>query len=88
MKPLRFVLAALLCAAPLSAVHAESSGDYVPETDPLVVRTLEQWQDWKFGFMRHWGPYSPWGVVESWAICSEDGAWGKRPEGEACVDDV
>ncbi len=20
----------------------------------------------------HWGPYSQWGVVESWSICSED----------------
>ena len=88
MKPLRFVLASLLCAAPLSAVHAESSGDYVPETDPLVVRKLEQWQDWKFGFMMHWGPYSQWGVVESWSICSEDVEWCKRPEGEAYVDYV
>ena len=88
MKPLRFVLAALLCAAPLSAVHAEDHGDYVPETDPLVVRKLEQWQDWKFGFMMHWGPYSQWGVVESWSICSEDVEWCKRPEGEPYVDYV
>lgn len=89
MKSLRLVMAALLCAAPLSATHAaESHGDYVPETDPLVVRKLEQWQDWKFGFMMHWGPYSQWGVVESWSICSEDVEWCKRPEGEAYVDYV
>ena len=88
MKPLRLVLAALLCAAPLSAVHAEDHGDYVPETDPMVVRKLEQWQDWKFGFMMHWGPYSQWGVVESWSICSEDVEWCKRPEGEPYVDYV
>ncbi|WP_255516260.1 alpha-L-fucosidase [Luteimonas suaedae] len=87
--PLRLVLAALLCAAPLSVTHAaESSGDYVPETDPLVLQKLEQWQDWKFGFMMHWGPYSQWGVVESWSICSEDVDWCKRPEGEAYVDYV
>ncbi|MEJ1098265.1 MULTISPECIES: alpha-L-fucosidase [unclassified Pseudoxanthomonas] len=88
MKPLRLLLAALLCAAPFSAAHADSPGDYVPETDPLVVRKLEQWQDWKFGFMMHWGPYSQWGVVESWSICSEDVEWCKRPEGEAYVDYV
>jgi alpha-L-fucosidase len=90
MKPLRqLLLATLLCAAPLSATYAaESHGDYVPETDQLVVRKLEQWQDWKFGFMMHWGPYSQWGVVESWSICSEDVEWCKRPEGEAYVDYV
>ena len=90
MKPLRqLLLATLLCAAPLSATYAaESQGDYVPETDQLVVRKLEQWQDWKFGFMMHWGPYSQWGVVESWSICSEDVEWCKRPEGEAYVDYV
>jgi alpha-L-fucosidase len=38
--------------------------------------------------MMHWGPYSQWGVVESWSICSEDVEWCKRPEGEAYVDYV
>lgn len=58
---------------------AEKSSPYVPVTDPLVVRKLDGWQDWKFGFMMHWGAYSQWGVVESWSICSED--WCKRPAG-------
>jgi len=48
------------------------------ETDPLVLKNLEEWQDLKFGFMMHWGPYSQWGVVESWSICSEDVPWCRR----------
>ena len=37
---------------------------YVPPEDPLVEKNLEEWQNLKFGFMMHWGPYSQWGVVE------------------------
>ena len=77
----------LLAAAPLAA-QEHGPGDYVPETDPAVVRKLEQWQDWKFGFMMHWGPYSQWGVVESWSICSEDVDWCRRPDGIGYVDYV
>ncbi|NIM18320.1 MAG: alpha-L-fucosidase [Candidatus Aminicenantes bacterium] len=40
--------------------------------DPLVRKKLEIWQDLKFGFMMHWGLYSQLGIVESWALCSED----------------
>ncbi len=42
-----------------------------PETDPVIVNRVSQWQDLKFGFMMHWGIYSQWGVVESWSICNE-----------------
>lgn len=45
---------------------------YFPPEDPLVVEKLEQWQDLKFGLLMHWGPYSQWGIVESWSICPED----------------
>ncbi len=65
---------------------SEVSDPYVPVTDPLVVRKLDKWQDWKFGFMIHWGTYSQWGVVESWSICSEDEPWCKRPAGISYVD--
>ena len=41
------------------------------ETDPVILRRLDEWQDLKFGFMAHWGIYAQWGVVESWSICSE-----------------
>lgn len=48
------------------------------ETDPLVLEKLVWFQDAKFGLMMHWGPYSQWGVVESWSLCSEDEPWCKR----------
>jgi alpha-L-fucosidase len=55
---------------------------YVPETDPLVLEKLEQWQDMKFGLLMHWGAYSQWGIVESWSICPEDYGWCDRRKGE------
>lgn len=58
-------------------VHAYDQ-KYYPETDPLVLEKLEQWQDLKFGLLMHWGPYSQWGIVESWSICSEDEPWCQR----------
>ncbi|MBP3983515.1 alpha-L-fucosidase [Pseudoxanthomonas helianthi] len=73
------LLLALFAATPALAQHEEEH-PYVPETDPLVVRKLDRWQDWKFGFMMHWGPYSQWGVVESWSICSEDVDWCGPPK--------
>lgn len=51
---------------------AQEAVPYMPPSDPLVARKLEQWQDLKFGFMMHWGLYSQLGIVESWALCSED----------------
>ncbi|MEN8230408.1 MAG: alpha-L-fucosidase [Bacteroidota bacterium] len=51
---------------------------YVPETDPLVMQQLEKWQELKFGLLMHWGPYSQWGIVESWSICAEDEGWCRR----------
>ena len=58
---------------------------YVPETNPLVLKKLDQWQDLKFGLLMHWGAYSQWGIVESWSICSEDEPWCRRrnPDYEA-----
>ena len=53
---------------------------YVPETDPLVLEKLDQWQDLKFGLLMHWGPYSQWGIVESWSICAEDEGWCRRKD--------
>ena len=59
-----------------TAQHGEQK--YYPESDPLVLEKLEQWQDMKFGLLMHWGAYSQWGIVESWSICSEDVGWTKR----------
>ncbi len=47
------------------------SAEMQPENNPIIVERLAEWQDLKFGFMVHWGPYSQWGVVESWSICNE-----------------
>ena len=62
----------------LSLQFAQDMRSEEKETDPLVLQNLEEWQDLKFGFMMHWGPYSQWGVVESWSICSEDVPWCQR----------
>ena len=29
-------------------------------------------KDLKLGLLMHWGPYSQWGIVESWSLCAED----------------
>lgn len=66
----------------LNVYSQHESQNYVPETDPLVLEKLEQWQDFKFGLLMHWGAYSQWGIVESWSICPEDYGWCKRTKGE------
>ena len=74
----RFYLT-LLMAAIMSGLAAQEHDErYVPETDPLVLQKLEEWQDLKFGLLMHWGPYSQWGIVESWSICAEDVDWCRR----------
>jgi alpha-L-fucosidase len=63
----------------ISVVQAqEYLQKYFPEKDPLALKQLEKWQDIKFGLLMHWGPYSQWGIVESWSICSEDEDWERR----------
>ena len=71
-----FLLPLLL--GPGSASPQEGPWGYVEETDPLVREKLERWQDLKLGLLMHWGPYSQWGVVESWSLCSEDEDWCRR----------
>ena len=46
---------------------------------PEVLQKITEWQELKFGLFMHWGPYSQWGVVESWTLCPEDWPWNKRP---------
>jgi alpha-L-fucosidase len=76
MKRALFVVIGILFFLSLSAQH--DTQKYIPETDPLVLKKLEQWQDMKFGLLMHWGPYSQWGIVESWSICPEDYDWCQR----------
>ena len=69
----------------VTAFSQETANSYTPETDSLVLKKIEQWQDLKFGLLMHWGAYSQWGIVESWSICSEDEDWCRRknPDYEA-----
>jgi len=83
----RILFFILFVAAP-ALYAAEDASGYVAETDPLVQKKLSQWSDWKFGFLMHWGPYSQWGVVESWSLCAEDVPWCQRPAGISYVDYV
>ena len=84
MKPVLVALAMLLaCGGAASAQHDDER--YVPETDSLVLAKLAQWQDIKFGLLMHWGPYSQWGVVESWTLCSEDEPWCRRTMDDYCA---
>jgi len=61
-----------------TGVFAQEEQTFVKETDAAVVKKLDWWQDVKFGLLMHWGPYSQWGVVESWSICPEDEGWCAR----------
>ncbi|MGV8136613.1 MAG: alpha-L-fucosidase [Mangrovibacterium sp.] len=56
-----------------AAQHEEQT--YIPDPDPVIRERIGQWQDIKFGLLMHWGPYSQWGIVESWSICPEDEGW-------------
>jgi alpha-L-fucosidase len=77
MKTLLLGAAVLLAwAGPALAQHEDER--YVADRDPLVAASLAHWQDLKFGLLMHWGPYSQWGIVESWSICAEDEGWCKR----------
>ncbi len=67
----------------LSLMSRDAAGrvcrtDPLQEEDRLVSQRLEWFQDQKLGLMMHWGPYSQWGIVESWSLCSEDEPWCTR----------
>jgi len=68
----------IILGFPLFFYSQEYLQEYYPEKDPAVLQNLEKWQDIKFGLLMHWGPYSQWGIVESWSICSEDEDWCRR----------
>lgn len=71
------------CLAQEDNIHQQST-TYVAPTDPLVKEKLEEWQDQKFGIIIHWGIYAVPGMIESWALCSED--WIERPAGMSYTD--
>ncbi len=68
-------LALLVLLIQVSAFSIAQEQAYFPDPNPAIRQRLEEWQDLKFGLLMHWGPYSQWGVVESWSICPEDVGW-------------
>jgi alpha-L-fucosidase len=75
---LYFILVLLLLSGTTKAqeqVHPQST-KYEWPTDPAVKEKLETWRDQKFGMIIHWGLYAVPGMIESWALCSED--WVSR----------
>jgi len=86
MKPGTIALLSLLFwvfgSPPPLPLHAQEGSPnletYVPPSDPLVQQKLEEWQDRKFGLLMHWGLYAQLGIVESWALCSEDQSFQDR----------
>lgn len=71
-----FLALLLLCIHVVAQQGQQSSQQYQWPTDQLVRQKLDQWQDLKFGMIIHWGLYAVPGIVESWALCSED--WVER----------
>ncbi len=64
-------------------VHPQSTTYQWPD-DTLVKSKLERWQDLKFGMIIHWGLYAVPGIIESWALSSED--WIERDSTVAYPD--
>lgn len=81
MKCLLILTGLLIIGNPVFPQAIYEDERYVPETDPLVLKKLEEWQDFKFGLLMHWGAYSQWGIVESWSICPEEYGWCERRKG-------
>ncbi len=71
----RYVLLPLLALSALEVYAQPEERAYVQDPNPVIQRRIDQWQDLKFGLLMHWGPYSQWGIVESWSICPEDESW-------------
>lgn len=68
-----FILFFILSVLKVQAQHEGQT--YFPDPNPQIQERIDQWQDIKFGLLMHWGPYSQWGIVESWSICPEDEDW-------------
>jgi alpha-L-fucosidase len=84
MRKYAFLLSFLLISiAQISGQAIYEDERYVPETDPLVLEKLAEWQNIKFGLLMHWGAYSQWGIVESWSLCPEDYGWCQRKKGNS-----
>lgn len=85
-NPILYLLVFCLTTGFLSGQAVYEDERYVPETDPLVLSKLEEWQNLKFGLLMHWGTYSQWGIVESWSLCPEEYGWCERKKGSNPAD--
>ncbi len=74
----RVLIGCLACLLLGAACLAQPEAATDKETDPLVLKKLEWFQDMKFGLLMHWGTYSQWQIVESWSLCPEDENWCER----------
>lgn len=72
----RFVIVVMVLVGvgkTMFAQHAHpKSAQYQWPTDSLVSQKLDHWRDQKFGMIIHWGLYAQAGIIESWALCSEE----------------
>ena len=64
----------------LCGIAQDQRPPYQYPSEPDVLQKVSEWQDLKFGLFMHWGPYSQWGVLESWTLCPEDHSWIVRPK--------
>lgn len=74
MKSIILSVSALFLSALLPAQNTlhHQSKEYEWPKDELVREKLETWRDQKFGMIIHWGVYAVPGMIESWALCSEE----------------
>jgi alpha-L-fucosidase len=72
-----FLFLIISCSRSVAETLADNDVYQFPE-DSLVREKLDRWSDWKFGIIIHWGPYSEWGIVESWSLCPENEPWCER----------
>lgn len=77
----------LLFGGSLAQLEAQQNQEYYPDPDTAIQHRLEEWKDLKFGLLMHWGPYSQWGIVESWSICPEDLSWATGARKKGVADD-
>lgn len=90
MKLRNLLFFLLLSMSPFSysqekQAHVQSE-DYEWPADKRVLQQLSKWQDLKFGVIFHWGLYSVPGILESWALCTEDEEWITRDSTMAYED--
>lgn len=66
-----------------------ASQDWQPPKDAKAREKLQEFQDYKFGFLICWGTQTQFETVDgSWSLCPERWPWTKRPEPHTHADDL